>query len=83
MIEASTEEEAIATVREALVMCGSFGEYDAASVRDARGEVWQGPFCRSWDEIDWQAVPRREDGLCTPMVSARARSRYCGSSLPA
>jgi hypothetical protein len=49
----------MATVRKALAGHGSFSEYRASSVTDARGEIWRRPFDRSWDEIDWQDVPAR------------------------
>jgi hypothetical protein len=59
LVEAGTDQEAIASVRTVLLPYGSFGQYAASTVRDARGEVWRGPFYRSWQEIDWQAVPGR------------------------
>jgi len=59
LVEASTEHDAIAAVRTALSAHGSYVHYGAWPVRDSRGELWRGPFYRSWHEIDWQAAPRR------------------------
>jgi hypothetical protein len=59
LVAAPTESEATATVRKVLAGYGSFSQYGAAPVTDARGEIWRRPFYRSWDEIDWQAVPAR------------------------
>lgn len=58
LVNATTEQEAIAAVRTVLGADGSLGNYDAAPVRDSRGEVWRGPFYRSWHEIDW-GTPER------------------------
>jgi hypothetical protein len=59
LVGATTEQEAIATLRRMLGAQGSFRDHDASPVRDSRGEVWRGPLYRSWDEIDWQTLPRR------------------------
>lgn len=58
LVEASVELRAIAAVRAVLQGHGSFAEFDASPVRDSRGELWQRPFYRSWQEIDW-SVPER------------------------
>jgi hypothetical protein len=59
LVYASNEQEAIATVQRVLAAHGAFGEYAAAAVRDARGEVWWGPFYRKLEQVDWQATPER------------------------
>jgi hypothetical protein len=59
LVESAGEHEAIASVRKVLGRQGSFEQYGAAPVRDARGELWRAPFYRTWQEIDWQAVPAR------------------------
>jgi hypothetical protein len=58
LVRATTEYDAIATVRRALEAHGSFQEYTAAPVRNAKGDAWRGPFYRSWQEVDWQ-MPER------------------------
>jgi hypothetical protein len=62
LVRAASERDAIAAVRTALGAYAAFGAYiafTASPVRNARGALWQGPFYRQWDEIDWQADPRR------------------------
>jgi hypothetical protein len=58
LVNATTEQEAIAAVRTVLETDGSLSDYAAAPVRDSRGEVWRGLFYRSWHEIDW-GIPER------------------------
>jgi hypothetical protein len=62
LARAASERDAIAAVRTALAAYVAFGAYidfTAAPIRDFRGALWTGPFYRQWDEIDWQADPRR------------------------
>jgi hypothetical protein len=40
------------------VQHGAFEDYDSAPVRNARGEIWRGPFYRSWEEVDWHTPGR-------------------------
>ncbi len=58
LVGALTEDEAIGMVRKALRGHGSFRAFDAAPVRDRRGEIRRTPI-RSWDDIDWEEVQRK------------------------
>jgi hypothetical protein len=58
VLHASTDQQAIAAVQGALETHGAFREYAAAPVRNAKGELWHGPFYRSWHEVAWQ-IPER------------------------
>jgi hypothetical protein len=62
LARAASERDAIAAVRTALAAYVAFGSYVAFTawpIRDSRGELWREPFYVQWDEIDWQANPRR------------------------
>jgi hypothetical protein len=59
LVEAGSEDEAVATVRAVVAGSGSYRDFAASIVTDARGEPWRAPFVRSWQEIDWQADPAR------------------------
>jgi hypothetical protein len=58
LVGAASENEAIATVREALATLGYFDDFHAALVRDSRGEVMLTPI-RRWTDIDWEGVQRK------------------------
>jgi hypothetical protein len=58
LVGASTEDEAIGIVREALRSHGSFRDFDAEPVRDRRGEITR-TLIRSWEDIDWEQVQRK------------------------
>jgi hypothetical protein len=58
LVGAVSENEAIATVREALATLGYFDDFQAGLVRDSRGEVMLTPI-RSWTDIDWEEVQRK------------------------
>jgi hypothetical protein len=62
LVQAGSEQAAIRSVREALapyVAFGSYLDFTATPVRDSRGELWRDVFHRSWQEVDWDATPRR------------------------
>ena len=59
LVEASSESEAIARARAVLDEIASFDNYHASAVLNLHGDIRQGPFYRSWDEVDWDADPRR------------------------
>jgi hypothetical protein len=56
LMRAPTLQQAIAGVREALAGHGSFADYEAEVVTDARGRPWDGPLERGCEEIDWRAI---------------------------
>jgi hypothetical protein len=59
LVGANTEQEAIDIVREALTSYGTFGDFDAAPVRDARGEVRCTPLRTHWRDVDWKEVEHK------------------------
>lgn len=59
LVESTSEEAAIAVVQTLLAQHGSFNGFAASAVRNARGELWRGPFYRKWADVDWQATPER------------------------
>ena len=59
LARAASPQGAIAAVRKALSGSGTYGDFAAAPVRDARGNVWRGTFYRRWDEVEWEHPPER------------------------
>jgi hypothetical protein len=56
LVGADTKEEAIAFVREAMAPYGTVGDFLAAPVTDACGEVKRTPIRTRWSEVDWEEV---------------------------
>lgn len=59
LVGAASEDEAIATVHKALTPYGTFSDFQATPVRDARGEVRRTPLRTHWREVDWEEVERK------------------------
>lgn len=57
LAEADGGQAAISMVQGAVGHFGTYTNYSASIVTNARGEPWRGPIIRSWDEIDWERTP--------------------------
>ena len=59
LVEASSLNEAITTVKTAVDSYGAFTDFEAAPITDSNGELWKGGLHGSWEDIDWEATPQR------------------------
>lgn len=59
LVHADDEEQAVQAVRSALAALGSFDDWEASPVLDAKGKPWRGAFYRKWDEVAWSGPPER------------------------